>query len=68
VEFSDEEQRQMLAAAAYDAKSPNFTFAGDSDAKRRAATPRVRQAAERWMGGIYQELERLRKSGRGLPG
>jgi Sulfotransferase family len=68
VEYSAAEQRQMLDAAQFDAKSPQFTFASDSEAKRRAASPRVLEAAERWVAGIYRELERLRKSGQGLPG
>ena len=54
-------------ATQFDAKSPHLTFASDTEAKLRAASPRVLRAAERWMGGIYTELERLRTSGLGLP-
>ena len=68
VEYSEGERQQMRAAAQRDAKSPQFTFASDGEAKRRAASPRAVEAAGRWMGGIYQELERLRTSGHGLPG
>jgi hypothetical protein len=68
VEFSDAERQQMLAAAQFDAKSPQFAFARDAEAKRRTASPRVLEAVQRWMGPIYPELEGLRKSGRGLPG
>jgi hypothetical protein len=67
VEFSASERQQMLTAAQFDAKSPQFNFASDTEAKRRAASPCVLEAAERWVSGIYPELERLRMSGHGLP-
>ena len=67
VEYSEGERRQMLAAARFDAQSPRFPFASDGEAKRGAASQRAVEAAGRWMGGIYRELERLRKAGQGLP-
>jgi hypothetical protein len=34
-------------------------FTGDTDAKRQAATAKVRDAAARHLGGIYDRLESL---------
>jgi hypothetical protein len=68
VEYSAGERQQMRAAARFDAKSRQFTFASDGEAKRGAASQRTVEAAGRWLGGIYRELERLRKAGQGLPG
>ena len=62
------EIEQVRAAAPHDAKAPYAAFASDGEAKRRAAAPRAATAVERWMSGIDQELERLRKAGQCLPG
>jgi hypothetical protein len=67
VEYSTSEVQGMLAAARFDAKSPGLAFEADAEAKRRAASPRVREASARWVDGLYQELEGLRMSGQGLP-
>jgi hypothetical protein len=66
VEYPAAERQQMLAAAQFDAKSPQFHFAGDGEAKRRAASPHAVEAAEHWTAGVYRELERLRQAGQGL--
>jgi len=67
VEFSPEERGRMLAAAQLDAKNPHVAFADDSEAKRRAASPQAVEAAARWGRPLYEELERLRAAGHGLP-
>jgi hypothetical protein len=50
----------MAAAAGFDAKSPGFEFAPDSEAKQQAATPAAHAATERWLGDVYGRLESMR--------
>jgi hypothetical protein len=57
VPCGEQDRAAMMEAARYDAKTPSFAFTADSEAKQRAATPAVRAAAERWLGGIYRRLE-----------
>ena len=58
---SDEADRAAMAAAArYDAKTPGFEFAPDSEQKQRAATSATRAAAAERLGDIYSRLEALR--------
>ena len=58
---SDEADRATMAAAArYDAKTPGFEFAPDSEQKQRAATAATRAAAAERLGDIYSRLEALR--------
>jgi hypothetical protein len=54
-----EERQRMRQAAQQDAKSPSLPFAGDTDAKQRAATDKIRRAAARHLGEIYDRLEAL---------
>ena len=56
---SGEEQDTMRRAAAYNAKSPGMPFTGDSEGKQRAITAKVRDAAARHLGEIYERLESL---------
>jgi hypothetical protein len=49
----------MQQVAQRNAKSPTLRFADDSDAKRHAATPAIRAAADR-LQDIYRQLEGLR--------
>lgn len=51
---------RMRAAARMDAKNPVLPFEDDRDAKRRAATPEIRAAAERHLAGVYARLEARR--------
>ena len=67
VEYTAAEWEAMLAAAGFDAKSPCFAFTADGEEKRRRASGAVVEAAARWIGAAYQELEVLRRGGRGLP-
>jgi hypothetical protein len=53
----------MTEAARYNAKTPGFTFAPDSDAKQQAATPSVRAATDRWLADLYRRFEHLRAGG-----
>jgi hypothetical protein len=60
VRWTEEEIAQMTTASALDAKSPCFGFTSDGEEKRRAATARVREAAE-IVQPVYEELERKRR-------
>jgi hypothetical protein len=53
----------MRAAALRDAKAPHSGFASDREEKRRAATQRVREAAEQSLAGVYATLEKMRARG-----
>jgi hypothetical protein len=68
MELTEAEREMMRSAAQADAKSPNFAYVADGEAKRRGASGRAVEATERWAGEAYRELERLRQVGRGLPG
>ncbi len=56
---SEAERLGMQRAAQRDAKSPTVPFAGDTEAKQRAATANVRRAAERHLSALYDRLEAL---------
>jgi hypothetical protein len=51
---------RMREVARFNAKQPALHYADDSEAKRRAATPEMRQLAETVLAPIYAELEKLR--------
>jgi hypothetical protein len=59
VSCTAQEEEAMRRAATHNAKSPGMPFTGDTEAKRRAATAKVRDAAARHLGGIYDRLESL---------
>jgi hypothetical protein len=60
VNFSAEENRLMLAAARMNAKHPQEPFVPDSQAKRAALSPELRLLTQRWLDGLYQQLEARR--------
>ncbi len=60
VSCSDEERDAMRRRATYNAKSPGVPFAADAEAKRAAATAKVRDAATRHLGEIYERIESFR--------
>jgi gluconate kinase len=57
VDHSDEDIDRMRQATQFDAKNPGLFFAEDISSKLRAATPAIRQLAERWLMPIYTALE-----------
>jgi hypothetical protein len=59
VSCSDAERDAMRRTATCNAKSPGMPFAADAQAKRQAATAKVRGAAARHLGEIYDRLESL---------
>jgi len=50
----------MAAVTRYDAKTPNFKFRPDSEAKQRAATTLVRAIASACLGKTYGQSKPLR--------
>jgi hypothetical protein len=48
--------RRIAAAARRNAKNPCLDFEPDGTAKRKAATPEIRAAADRWLAGPYERL------------
>lgn len=57
----DIEQRgQAFSAVGLHAKQPTQVFAGDSEDKRREASPLLRDQVERWAQAPYESLESLR--------
>jgi hypothetical protein len=57
VSCSAQEEETMRRAATHNAKSPGMPFIGDAKTKQQAATAKVRDAAARHLGEIYQRLE-----------
>jgi hypothetical protein len=52
--------RTMATTAARDAKNPVLPFEPDTEQKRRAATPQMRDAIDRWARPWYERLLQLR--------
>ncbi len=50
------ERGRMEAVTAFDAKNPRLFFVPDGEAKERAASPALREAADRWVRPLYEEL------------
>lgn len=61
-EPSDAEIERMRNAASVDAKEPTQRFQPDAAAKQREAGAAIREAADRWVTPLYEELERRRLS------
>ena len=53
---SEEGLVRMQEVAALNAKNPHLLFAPDGEAKEREASPALREAAERWVHPLYEEL------------
>jgi hypothetical protein len=47
---------RMRAVAGLDAKNPQLRFSPDGEAKEREASPALREAADRWVRPVYEEL------------
>ncbi len=59
---SENELSAIRLAAQRDAKNPAFAFQNDSEQKRQNATPAIRDAADKWLYPVYNELERAREA------
>jgi len=57
---SEKDRAKMAAVTRYDAKTPNFKFRPDSEAKQRAATTLVRAIASACLGKTYGQSKPLR--------
>ncbi|MEO7505721.1 MAG: sulfotransferase family protein [Pyrinomonadaceae bacterium] len=60
VKFDREEWATMHAATVFNAKNPALKFSGDTEAKRRAATPEMLNACAEWLDPLYSEFEAVR--------
>jgi len=60
MELSPDEKALMRRVTARDAKRPALPFSADGEAKRREASDAMREAAAKWIGPYYAELERMR--------
>lgn len=60
---TDDDRQRMQGRAGFDGKQPERRFVDDRQRKRQAASPELRAAAERWLAGPWQELQRLRSGG-----
>jgi len=59
--YSDEEIAGVRAAAKRDAKNSSAPFQSDSQKKRDKASDAIRDAAEKWLYPIYEDLEAARQ-------
>lgn len=60
IEVPDSTLEAFARVARLDAKNPSMTFENDSRSKQSAATEAVRQATEKWLAPIYEQLEAVR--------
>ena len=60
VRFSEADVGRMLDVAGRDAKNPAVAFLDDGGGKQASASPAVRDAAERWLAPLYDELQKAR--------
>jgi gluconate kinase len=60
INYSPEDIENMKNAARFNAKTPGIPFASDSAAKRNQASDAARQAAEKWINPLYEQLEKIR--------
>lgn len=61
ISFSAEEAAKMNSAANFDAKTPQLSFASDSESKRKGATEAVQAAAGAWLDPLYKQLDAIKK-------
>lgn len=59
---SDSELETLRAAAKRDAKNPAATFQSDWQRKRERATNAIRDASDKWLYPVYEELEAARQT------
>jgi hypothetical protein len=52
----------MGEAARFNAKQPTLPYVDDSEAKRNAASPEMRELAGTLLAPLYAQLETLRKA------
>lgn len=62
VAIGDSERAVMQEVAGRDAKTPQQSFSDDSARKQQAASPQRRAIAAERIGGIYRQLESLRRA------
>ena len=68
VAYRAAELERMREVTRFDAKNPTLPFADDTAAKNRAATPGMRDLAERRLLPLYKQLESVRQAERAPAG
>ena len=58
---SEDELATIRRAAQRDAKNPSATFQNDTEGKRQKATGEIREATDKWLYSVYEELELARR-------
>jgi hypothetical protein len=61
VRYSPEDIESIKSAARFNAKTPGIPFTSDSAAKREKASAAAREAAEKWVNPLYEQLEKIRQ-------
>jgi len=56
LECDEEELAHMQGLARFHAKNPHLSFSDDREEKEREASPALREAADRWVRPLYEEL------------
>ncbi|MGB7924194.1 MAG: sulfotransferase [Pyrinomonadaceae bacterium] len=59
VAYSASDLETMRHTSLLNAKAPPARFADDTEAKRSETTDAIRQAADKWVGPLYQQLKNL---------
>jgi len=60
IDYAPEEIEQIKSATQFDAKTPQLMFTPDSETKKNEASAAAREAAEKWVNPLYQQLEKIR--------
>ena len=60
VECGERELALMRHATQFNAKTPSLPYEDDRAAKQREVTDEIRQLAQQWIAGPYEQLEQLR--------
>ena len=56
LECDEPERARMREVACFDAKNPHLLFSADPEARERGASRALREAADRWVRPLYDEL------------
>jgi hypothetical protein len=60
IAYSEDDRKIMIAAARYNAKTPQLKFTPDAENKQREASASVRARVDEHLGPVYRQLEALR--------
>lgn len=57
ITYSESDLELMRRASQLNAKVPSERFVDDTEAKKRETTVAIRQAADKWIGSLYEQLK-----------